>query len=87
MLVLGQDAGRGVEDEQHGVGPLHGMDPAQQAVALEPVTARRLAADTRGVDEHDRNAVEHELGVDGIARRARCRADQRAFVAEQRIQE
>src|SRR5207244_6289132 len=87
MLVLGEDPGRGVEHEKDRVGPLHGVDSPQEAVALEPVAARRLAADARGVDQDHRNAVEYELGIDRVPRGPRRWADQRAFGTGQPIQD
>src|ERR1700730_17307237 len=63
------------------------MDAAQKAVLLEAVASRRLAADARGVDQNNGNAVVDELRVDGITRGSRQRAHERALVSEQRIQQ
>src|SRR5581483_387373 len=87
VLVLGEHAGGSLDDEEHGVRALHRGDAAQQAVALEPVAARRLAANARRVDQDDRHSFELELRVHRVARRARRRAHERALVAQERVEQ
>ena len=87
VLVLGQHPCRSIDHEEHRVSPLHRADPSQQAVALEPVAARRLAPDPCSVDEHHRHSVVQQLGVDRIPGRAGRGTHQRALVAQQRIQQ
>ncbi len=86
VLVLGEHARRRVNHQQDAVGALHGVDAAEQAVALEPVAARRLATNPRRVDQDHRRAVEDELGVNRIPRRAGRRTDERTLVTQQRVQ-
>ena len=87
MLVLGEDARRRVDDQQHNVAALHGGDAPHQAVALETVTVSGLAPDPRGVDQHHRDVVEDELGVDRISRRPRRGAHERSLIAKQSVQQ
>ena len=87
VLVLRQHPGRGVDDEEDGVRALHRMDAAHQAVAFDLVAVGRLAPNACGVDQDDGDSVVDELGVDGVARCARHRADQGPLVAEQGVEQ
>ena len=87
MLVLGQDAGRRLHDQQDRVGPLHGFDAAQEAEPLQPVTGGGSAADAGRVDQHHRQAVEAEHRVHRVPGRSGDVADQGALVAEQLVEQ
>ena len=70
VRVLGGVAlGRIGHDDRH-VGAVDRLQAAEHRVALDAAVDRPAAADAGGVDERHRLAVERDLGVDRVARRA-----------------
>ena len=70
-ILVDEALARVDEDERH-VGALGGSERPQLRVVLDPLPLLALAADPRGVDEHERAVAALQDGVDRVARRARA---------------
>ena len=81
------DALARVDEDERDVGALGRLEGAQLRVVLDSLALLPLAADARGVDEHERLVAALEHRVDRVAGRARLLGDDHALLAEQRVQQ
>ena len=85
--ILLDDSLRRVDEDERDVGPLRGFERAQLRVVLDALAMLALAAQPRGVDEHERSVTALEHGVDRVARRPGDLGDDHALAAEQCVYE